>query len=306
MSASVPQLIVPPLTPFNQQQQIDSALLSRQVDYVVENCNATVVIAAGVEAQEYSCLTLEERKFLISRTIELVDGRRPVYAGISHPSFKVAIELAKHASHAGASGLQILAPLRPFGGAPNEQDLLGYFSRIISAIDLPVMLYLNAGPGADVSIETTIKLAQLDGIHSIKESSRDLSRVSRLIMQIDKAGLASYYTTMQMLLITLELGGSGVTMPPPAAEIGRKLIDAWLQGDLQRARMLQQQFSLFPGLWMKHGLTPVMKAALDYLGVPAGDPYPPYAALNLQARTTLEQFLQTSDLTHQEKKHAQY
>lgn len=304
MSLPVPALIVPPLTPFNHEQQIDEKLLLRQVNYVVETCDASVVIAAGVEAQEYTCLTLEQRKWLISRTIEFVDGRRPVVAGISHPSFKIALELADYAARAGASGVQILAPLRPFGGAPNQQDLVNYFTRITQNLDLPVMLYLNAGPGADVSIDTTIALAQLAGIHSIKESSRDLSRVSRLIKQIDNAGHAAYYTTMQMLLISLELGGSGVTMPPPAAEIGRKLIDAWLQGNHDRARQLQAQFSLFPTQWMQHGLTPVMKAALDYLGVSAGDPYPPYAALTLNERVALEQFLQTSDLTQQEQQHA--
>ncbi len=304
MRKSAFELIVPPLTPFNQHQQIDEAGLRDQVNYVVETCNASVVIAAGVEAQEYSCLTLEERKALISRTLEYVDGRRPVYAGISHPSMHKALELAQHATRAGASGVQILAPLRPFGGAPSEKDLLNYFSGILQHLSLPVMLYLNAGPGADVSVETTLALAKLDGIHAIKESSRDLARVSRLIEQIDHAGHAAYHTTMQMLLISLELGGSGVTMPPPAAELGAKLIAAWQQGDVERARALQQQFSLFPGLWMKHGLTPVMKAALDYLGRSIGDPYPPYAALPAQERVTLEHFLQTSDLSRQEKHHA--
>lgn len=36
-----------------------------------------MVIAAGVEAQKYTCLSLAERKHLIQKTIEMVDGRRP-------------------------------------------------------------------------------------------------------------------------------------------------------------------------------------------------------------------------------------
>ena len=81
------------------------------------------------------------------------------------------------------------------------------------------------GPGADVSIPDTVALAQLPRVEFIKESSRDLARVSRLIVEIDRAGHARYFTTMQMLLVTLILGGSGATMPPPAAEIARHVID---------------------------------------------------------------------------------
>ena len=69
----------------------------------------------------------------------------------------------------------------------------------------------------------------------IKESSRDLARVSRLIVEIDRAGHARYFTTMQMLLATLQLGGSGATMPPPAAEIARHIIDAFVAKDYERA-----------------------------------------------------------------------
>src|SRR5262249_61060410 len=88
-----------------------------------------------------------------------------------------------------------------------------------------------------------------------------------------------YFTTMQMLLATLELGGAGATMPPPAAEIARHVIDAFVARDYQRAAELQLQFALFPSKWMHRGLAPVMKAAMKLIGISAGDPYPPYAAL---------------------------
>ena len=121
---------------------------------------------------------------------------------------------------------------------------------------LPITLYLNPGPGADVSIPDTIALAKLPRIAFIKESSRDLARVSRLIVEIDRAGHARYFTTMQMLLSTLMLGGSGATMPPPACEIARHIIDAFVAKDYERAAELQLQFALFPARWMHRGLAP--------------------------------------------------
>ncbi|MFY8178002.1 MAG: dihydrodipicolinate synthase family protein, partial [Limnohabitans sp.] len=70
----LPGLIVPPLTPFTEDLKVDEKALQAGVNYVVEDCNAAMVIAAGVEAQEYHYLTMDERKNLIARTLEYVDG----------------------------------------------------------------------------------------------------------------------------------------------------------------------------------------------------------------------------------------
>jgi len=275
-----PGLIVAPLTPFTASLDVDEAALRREIDYVVSDCRATMVVAAGVETQEYTYLSLEQRKALIRHTIECVDDRVPVMVGISHPSFKTAIELAHFAESLGAAAVQLLAPLRPFAGPPTQADLVAYFEAVRRESSLPITLYLNPGPGADASIADTIALAKLPGVALIKESSRDLARVSRLIVEIDRAGHARYFTTMQMLLASLQLGGAGATMPPPACEIARHIIDAFLAKDHERAATLQLQFALFPSKWMHRGLAPVMKAAMKLIGVPVGDPYPPYASLS--------------------------
>ena len=291
-----PGLIVAPLTPFTSALEVDEPSLRRQIEYVIEDCGATMVVAAGVETQEYTYLSLEQRKALVCRTIEFVDGRVPVMVGITHPSFKTAVELAHFAEKLGAAAVQLLAPLRPFAGPPTQADLVAYFEKVARETSLPIALYLNPGPGADVSIPDTIALAKLPSVRLIKESSRDLARVSRLIVEIDRAGHARYFTTMQMLLATLELGGSGATMPPPGCEIARHVIDAFLAKDYERAAAVQLQFALFPSRWMHRGLAPVMKAALNLVGVPVGEPYPPYVSLNSEETSALATLLRTTVL----------
>ena len=292
-----PGLIVAPLTPFTPELKLDEKALARQIDYIVKDCGATMIVAAGVETQEYTYLSFDERRHLIRTTIELTAGRVPVMVGISHPSFQTAIELAHLAEQQGAAAVQLLAPLRPFAGPPTEGDLIAYFTAIGKETRLPIALYLNPGPGADVSIPATIALAKLPQIQLIKESSRDLSRVGRLIVEIDHAGHARYFTTMQMLLATLELGGAGATMPPPAAEIARHIVDAFLAKDFERAARLQLQFALFPSKWMHRGLAPVMKAAMKVIGIPAGEPYPPYVGLDRDEMAALESVLAKTQLT---------
>lgn len=288
--------IVPPLTPFTQDLKVDWKALEKGVDYVVEEARASVVIASGVEAQEYQYLTFEERKDLVRATFEAVDGRCPVVVGVSHPSFRIAAELAGFAQELGAAAVQLLAPLKPTGGAPTTADLVRYFELIGKETSLPIMLYLNSGPGADVSLPATVELAKLDKVKYVKESSRDLSRVSRLIAEIETAGHARYFTTMQMLLITLQLGGSGITLPPPAAKIARLAIDAFEAGDITRAIGLQKQFAVFPNRWMGYGLAAVMKASLNHLGVPSGLPYPPYAPVSGEDLKSLHAYLEKTAL----------
>lgn len=286
-----PGILVPPLTPFTAKLKVDNAALKKGVDAVIARSNPALIIAAGVEAQEYQFLPFKERLDLIRATIDAVDGRAPVAVGISHPSFKIAIELATFAEKHGANALQLLAPQKPTGGAPTTSELVRYFEKIGHETSLPIVLYLNAGPGADLSIPATVELAKLDCIKFVKESSRDLARVSRLIVEIDHAGLAHYFTTMQMLLITLQLGGAGVTLPPPASEVASLIIEAYEKGDLARATELQQIFATYPSRWMSSGLAAVMKASAEYLGVPVGRPYPPYDPVQGAALEELHAFL---------------
>ena len=229
-----PGLIVAPLTPFTADLTVDEAALRRQIDYVIDDCRATMVVAAGVETQEYTYLGFEQRKALIHRTIEFVDRRVPVMVGISHPSFKTAIELAHDAERHGAAAVQLLAPLRPFAGPPTQADLIAYFEAIGRESWLPITLYLNPGPGADVSIAH-------DCAGEIAERAADQGKFARPRPRVapdrgDRSGgHARYFTTMQMLLATLQLGGSGATMPPPGCEIARHVIDAFVAKDFERA-----------------------------------------------------------------------
>lgn len=103
---------------------------------------------------------------------------------------------------------------------------------------------------------------------------------------------------MQMLLITLQLGGSGATMPPPGSEIARHIIDAYLAKDHDRAAELQLQFALFPSKWMHRGLAPVMKAAMNLIGLSVGEPYPPYAPLSRDEMIAMAAVLKNTVLAH--------
>ena len=291
-----PGLVVPPLTPFKDDLSVDYDTLRREVDYIVEDCEAAMVSVAGVETTEYHFLTYDERLELIRKTIEFVDDRVPVVVGVSHPNVYKAIEISHYAEGLGAHGLQVLAPLRPFGGQPTLGELVTYFETIASETSNPIMLYLNPGPGAEVNPAWTLELAKLDRVAYVKESSRDLARVARLIEEIQHGGHAQYFTTVQMLLGSIVLGGAGATMPPPVAYIANAVIKAFKAGDIAEAGRLQRQFGLFPARWMGYGLAPALKASMEIIGLSLGKPYPPFKAVEGADLEAMRTYLRTTYL----------
>jgi 4-hydroxy-tetrahydrodipicolinate synthase len=87
-------------------------------------------------------------------------------------------------------------------------------------------------------------------------------------------------------------------MPPPGSEIARHIIDAFLAKDYEHAAELQLQFALFPSNWMHGGLAPVMKAAMNLIGIPVGEPYPPYGPLSHDEIAMLAAVLKNTVLAH--------
>lgn len=275
-----PGIIAAALTPFTPERRLDVAALEREIDYIVDECHAAAVSVGAVETAEYTVLSFDERKDLIRRGVAAVRGRAPVIAGVSHPYLPTVLELTDLAEEAGADAVQVLAPLRPWGGQPSNGEVVGYYEEIARHTRLPIVMYLNPGPGADLSIPATVEVSRTDSVRYVKESSRDLRRVGRLIEEVDQAGHARYFTTMEMLLITLMLGGPGATMPPPAVRLAEDLCAAYAAGDYASAAAIQRKFSLFPARWIQYGLTPLMKAAMQHVGVDLGEPAPPYQGLN--------------------------
>ena len=277
------------LTPFGEDERVNFDALKREIDFIVADCDAISI--AAVEAAEYTMLSREERKELLRVATEMVDKRKPVLLGVSSPSPREVIELAEYAAKVGGDLVQVLMPLRPWGGQPTIAELMEFYTQVASASPLPIVAYHNPGPGADPPQDAFVRISEINNIRYFKESSRDITKISRLIEQIDLAGKGHYFTTMQPLLATLMMGGSGATMPPPGTRIGAQVVRAFRAGDMEQARYWQRCFALFPGKWAAYGLPPVMKSAMKHFGVDLGSPSRPYAPVSPRDHAQIGQFL---------------
>ena len=277
------------LTPFTDDGKVDYDALAREMEFLVADCDAISI--AAVEASEYTVLSLEDRKEVMRRATEIINKRVPVILGASSHSIDTILDLAEHAAAVGGDLIQVLMPIRPWGGQPTISDLVQFFTEVASASPLPIVAYHNPGPGADPPLDAFVRLSEINKVDYFKESSRDITKITRLIEQIQLAGKAHYFTTMQPLLTTLMMGGAGATMPPPGTRIGARVVRAFRDGDIDKARYWQRCFTLFPGKWGAYGLPPIMKSALKHFGVDIGDPARPYAPVSPRDHAQIGQFL---------------
>ena len=163
-------------TKFTPEDQLDlPACLSNTEAQLKAGVNGIVL---GGTLGEASTLTKREKSELLRATVDLVSGKVPVLMNIAEQATSEAIKAAETARDDGADGLMVLPPMR-YKATPEET--VTYFREIARATDLPIMIYNNP---VDYGIEVTLpmfeQLLAVDTIQAVKESTRDISNVTRI------------------------------------------------------------------------------------------------------------------------------
>lgn len=135
-------------------------------------------IVLGGSLGEASTLEEDEKMTLIKATLEMVEGNAPVLMNIAEQSTRKAIKAAESAEEAGVHGLMLLPPMRYFA---NDRETVEYFKAIAKSTSLPIMIYNNP---VDYKIHVTLdmfeEILKLDNIQAVKESTRDVTNVTRI------------------------------------------------------------------------------------------------------------------------------
>lgn len=136
-------------------------------------------IIIGGSLGESSTLTHDERIELLLATKEAAKGQVPVILNIAEGATRNAIHLAQRAQNQGADGLMVLPPMLY---KPTERETTDFFKTVAQNTDLPILVYNNP---VDYKVEVTPdmfeELLKLDNIQAVKESTRDVSNVTRLL-----------------------------------------------------------------------------------------------------------------------------
>lgn len=163
-------------TKFTSQNGLDLALFKKNLNAQLQAGINGVVL--GGTLGEASVLTNEEKEILVKETLLFVDEKVPVIINIAEGSTQIAVELAQKAALWGAQGLMLLPPMRY---KSDDRETVQYFKDIAESTDLPIMIYNNpVDYKIDVTIDMFSELVAVSNIQAIKESTRDVTNVTRL------------------------------------------------------------------------------------------------------------------------------
>ncbi|PZR30963.1 MAG: dihydrodipicolinate synthase family protein [Azospira oryzae] len=164
-------------TKFTSHDELDFPLFEKNLKAQLDAGVDGVIL--GGSLGEASVLTNAEKFALVKFTVDYVSGKVPVIMNIAEGSTSEAIKLAAEAEKLGAKGLMLLPPMRY---KSDHRETVAYFNAVAASTSLPIMIYNNP---VDYKIEVTLdmfaELAECKNIQAVKESTRDVSNVTRMI-----------------------------------------------------------------------------------------------------------------------------
>lgn len=269
-------------TKFTAADTIDWELTAKNIQ---AQCAAGVNgLIIGGSLGEASTITADEKFDLVSFAIAQCKGAVPVIMNIAEGSTREAIRHAQHAEEIGASGLMLLPPMRY---KSDERETLEYFMAVAKSTSLPIMIYNNP---VDYKIEVTLDmfetLAACANIQAVKESTRDVSNVTRLLNRFgERFKILCGVDTLAMEELVMGAHGwvAGLVCAFPAETVAvYKLVKA---GKLDDALRIYRWFMPLLELDIHPKLVQYIKLAETQVGLGSENVRAPRLALTGDERT---------------------
>lgn len=172
-------IIVPLLTPVDENENIHEEKLRFMVRHVIDN-GVHGILAWGSNSEFY----MFEDDEMIEATKIILDeakGQVPVFFGLGHIRTKRAVNLAKRAAELAVDGISVLQPMFI---KPTDDALYNHFKAVAESVpNKMVLLYNNPGrAGYPISHGVVEKLSHdVPNIVGMKDSSGDLNYTQEVI-----------------------------------------------------------------------------------------------------------------------------
>ncbi|RGL11178.1 4-hydroxy-tetrahydrodipicolinate synthase [Collinsella tanakaei] len=262
-------IVVPIVTPMNEDESINLEELRRQVDRQIE-AGIHGIFPFGTNGEGY-ILNGEEKKLVLETVIDQVAGRVPVYAGTGCISTKETIEQCKMAEAAGADILSVITP--SFAKA-SQHELIVHYTRVAEAVpNMPIVLYnIPMRTGNALEPQTVVELAKIDNIIGAKDSSGDWDNLSAYIELTKDMDFGVLSGNDALILKALQAGAKGAIAGCanvyPKNMVG--IYENWAAGDMEAAEACQAAVAPLRACFKYGNPNTVVKTAVNLLGYPVG------------------------------------
>ncbi len=278
-------------TKFTAQDELDLDAFSLNINAQLEAGVHGIVL--GGTLGEASTLSPQEKTALTTTTVQLAKQKVPVLMNIAEQTTTGAIKAAKIAEQDGANGLMLLPPMR-YNACPNET--IQYLKAVANSTALPILIYNNP---VDYKIEVTLdmfeELLTCKNIQAVKESTRDVSNVTRIKNRFgDRLKIMTGVDTIA--LESLIMGADGwiaglVCAFPKETVVLYKLVKT---GRIQEAIELYRWFFPLLELDIHPKLVQNIKLAETYTDIGTEHVGPPRLLLQGAERTQVQQIIENA------------
>ena len=262
-------IVVPIVTPMNEDESINLEELRRQVDRQIE-AGIHGIFPFGTNGEGY-ILNGDEKKLVLETVIDQVAGRVPIYAGTGCISTKETIEQCKMAEAAGADILSVITP--SFAKA-SQHELIVHYTTVAEAVpNMPIVLYnIPARTGNALEPETIVELAKIDNIVGAKDSSGNWDNLSAYIDLTKDMDFGVLSGNDALILKALRRGAKGAIAGCanvyPKNMVG--IYENWAKGDDEAAEACQAAVAPLRDCFKYGNPNTVVKTAVNLLGYPVG------------------------------------
>jgi 4-hydroxy-tetrahydrodipicolinate synthase len=278
-------------TKFTKNDELDFKMFNKNIRAQIDAGVSGIVL--GGTLGEASTLTSKEKSVLIKNTVLISENKIPVLMNIAEQSTSEAIKSAKNAEKDGAAGLMILPPMRYNA---SSEETITYFKSIAQSTSLPIMIYNNP---VDYKIEVTLEmfdqLLQCENIQAVKESTRDVSNVTRIINYFgDRLKIMTGVDTLALESLLMGANGwiAGLVDAFPNETVAiYKLQKA---GRVADALEIYRWFLPLLELDINSKLVQNIKLAEMYNGIGTENVRPPRLPLNGEERKKVIQIIESS------------
>ncbi len=276
------------VTPFIADEQLDKNGFRENIDWYIEE-GIHGVICLG-STGEFANLSIEERKSVIDLTVDQVKGRVPIIAGTAANSTRETIEMTGYAKDAGADAALIVAP---FYGLPTQEDLFEHYKSISERVAIPIMVYNNPGfSGVDMLPPLIEKLAAIDNILYLKESTGDIKRVHEIMLRCgDRIDMWCGWDDLAYEFFSLGCRGWVAPVANFMPKTAVELVTLAENKEYEKAKALY--FKMLPLLsCLEEGqLLAKVKEAMNMIGKAGGKPRRPFLPISEEQKGELRKML---------------
>jgi 4-hydroxy-tetrahydrodipicolinate synthase len=233
-------IIVPLVTPFTKDGEIDYPLVRNEIAFLLTS--GVDAISPGGSTGEGAALEDEELCALV-KEIRAQSATIPIVAGIIRNSTRAAVRAAKRLYEAGADALMV-TPVSYNVLVPDDEGNVCFYREISDSVPLPIVIY-NVVPQNTITPTVLSRLLDIERVVGIKQSVGGITSFYEMMVALEGRGKV-FSATDEMMASTFELGADGA-ISAILSVFPKEMVQTWnwmQTGKTQQALDLQKK--LYP------------------------------------------------------------